>query len=132
MALHWGDLLQRRPAPHGERDGAIMTIFKPVFTAIALALVSASVVPSAHAGDTLLMQRARQAESMNLPKKGMSMADVERRFGSPTSKLDARGGGSRKQPVINRWMYPGYIVYFERSHVIHTVLNTPAGNNTHP
>ncbi|HEY4292159.1 hypothetical protein [Luteibacter sp.] len=109
-----------------------MTIFKPVFTAIALALVSASVVPSAHAGDTLLMQRARQAESMNLPKKGMSMADVERRFGSPTSKLDARGGGSRKQPVINRWMYPGYIVYFERSHVIHTVLNTPAGNNTHP
>jgi hypothetical protein len=90
------------------------------------------VAPPAHAGDTLLMERVRQEQSMNLPRKGMSMAEVERRFGAPTAKLDARGGGSRKQPVINRWMYPGYIVYFERSHVIHTVLNTPAGNNTHP
>lgn len=114
-----------------------MNTFKPVFTAVALAIVSASVVPSVEAaqatkGDNLLMQRAQQSEAMNLPSKGMSMADVERRFGQPTSKLDARGGGSRKQPVINRWMYPGYIVYFERSHVIHTVLNTPAGNNTNP
>lgn len=114
-----------------------MNTFKPVFTAVALALVSAAVVPSVEAaqstkGDNLLMQRAQQGEAMNLPKKGMSMADVERRFGQPTSKLDSRGGGSAKQPVINRWMYPGYIVYFERSHVIHTVLNTPAGNNTNP
>jgi len=109
-----------------------MNTFKPVFAAFALALVSASVAPSAHAGDTLLMQRVKQEQSMNLPKKGMSMAEVERRFGAPTSKLDARGGGSRKQPVINRWMYPGYIVYFERSRVIHTVLNTPAGNNKDP
>jgi hypothetical protein len=109
-----------------------MNTIKPFLTAIAVAIVSASVAPSAHAGDTLLMQRVRQEQSMNLPKKGMSMAEVERRFGAPTSKLDSRGGGSRKQPVINRWMYPGYIVYFERSHVIHTVLNTPAGNNTNP
>jgi hypothetical protein len=109
-----------------------MNTFKPVLTAVALAIVSASMAPSARAGDTLLMQRAKQGEAMNLPKKGMSMADVERRFGQPTARLDSRGGGSRKQPVINRWMYPGYIVYFERSHVIHTVLNTPAGNNTNP
>ncbi|MDR6935100.1 hypothetical protein J2X58_000385 [Luteibacter sp. 3190] len=109
-----------------------MKTFKPVFTAIAVALVSAAMAPSARAGDTLLMQRVQQEQAMSLPTKGMSMAEVERRFGQPTSKLDARGGGSRKQPVINRWMYPGYIVYFERSHVIHTVLNTPAGNNTNP
>jgi len=109
-----------------------MKTFKPVLIAIALALVSASMASSALAGDTLLMQRVQQEQSMNLPRKGMSMAEVERRFGQPTAKLDARGGGSRNQPVINRWMYPGYIVYFERSHVIHTVLNTPAGNNTSP
>ncbi|MEZ2417916.1 hypothetical protein [Luteibacter sp. RCC_6_2] len=109
-----------------------MNTFKPVFTAIALAIVSASVAPSVRAGDTLLMQRVQQEQAMNLPKKGMSMAEVERRYGQPTSKLDSRGGGSRKQPVINRWMYPGYIVYFERSHVIHAVLNTPAGNNLNP
>ena len=108
-----------------------MNTFKPVLTAIALAIVSASVAPSVHA-DSLLMQRVQQEKGMSLPKKGMSMAEVERQFGAPTSKLDSRGGGSPKQPVINRWMYPGYIVYFERSHVVHTVLNTPAGNNTNP
>jgi hypothetical protein len=124
-------MLKRRLAPHGERDGAIMNTFKPVFTAIALAIASASVAPSVHA-DSLLMQRVQQEKGMSLPKKGMSMAEVERQFGAPTSKLDSRGGGSAKQPVINRWMYPGYIVYFERSHVVHTVLNTPAGNNTNP
>jgi hypothetical protein len=109
-----------------------MNTFKPVFTAIALAIVSVAMAPAARAGDTLLMQRVQQEKAMSLPQKGMSMAEVERRFGAPTSKLDSRGGGSAKQPVINRWMYPGYIVYFERSHVIHTVLNTPAGNNTNP
>ncbi|QWT21002.1 hypothetical protein KPL74_03075 [Bacillus sp. NP157] len=108
-----------------------MNTFKPVFTAIALAIVAVAAAPSARA-DSLLMQRVQQEKGMNLPKKGMTMAEVERRFGAPSSKLDPRGGGSAKQPTINRWTYPGYIVYFEHSHVIHTVLNTPAGNNTNP
>jgi hypothetical protein len=34
--------------------------------------------------------------------------------------------------VINRWDYSTFIVYFEKNHVIHSVLNTPAGNNTNP
>lgn len=106
-----------------------MPTFKPVFATLALAIASVS---SAHAGDNLLVQRVQQEQAMNLPTKGMTMAEVERRFGAPSSKLDARGGGKPKQPVINRWMYPGYIVYFERSRVIHTVLNTPAGNNKNP
>lgn len=105
-----------------------MHTLKPVFVALALAVAASS----AHAGDDLLVHRVQQEQGMHLPAKGMSMAEVEKRFGAPTSKLDARGGGSRQQPVINRWMYPGYIVYFERSRVIHTVLNTPAGNNKDP
>jgi hypothetical protein len=83
-------------------------------------------------GDSLLMQRVQQEKGMDLPKKGMSMADVEKKYGAPTTKLAPRGGGSAKQPVINRWEYPSYIVYFENSHVVHAVLNTPAGNNTNP
>ena len=61
-----------------------MNTFKPVFTAIALAIVSASVAPSVHA-DSLLMQRVQQEKGMSLPKKGMSMAEVERQFGAPTA-----------------------------------------------
>lgn len=109
-----------------------MNTFKPVFIALVLAVAAAATSPGAFAGDSLLVNRVQQEQGMNLPRKGMSMAQVERQFGTPTSKLDARGGGSAKQPVINRWMYPGYIVYFERSHVVHAVLNTPAGNNVNP
>lgn len=83
-------------------------------------------------GDNLLIHRVQQENSMNLPSRGMSMAQVEKTYGAPQSKLSPRGGDSSKHPVINRWDYANFIVYFERSHVIHSVLNTPAGNNTNP
>ena len=47
-------------------------------------------------------------------------------------QLSPRGGDTAKHPQINRWEYANFIVYFEHSHVIHAVLNTPAGNNTNP
>ena len=83
-------------------------------------------------GDNLLVHRVQQENSMNLPRRGMSMAQVEKTYGAPQSKLSPRGGDSSKHPVINRWDYANFIVYFERSHVIHSVLNTPAGNNVNP
>lgn len=89
------------------------------------------VAPAAHA-DKLLINRVQQEKDMNLPTRGMSMAQVEHRYGAPMSKLAPRGGGSAKRPVINRWNYDSFIVYFEHNHVIHAVLNTPAGNNLHP
>jgi hypothetical protein len=87
--------------------------------------------PQTH-GDNLLVHRVQQENGMNLPRRGMSMAQVEKTYGAPQSKLTPRGGDSSKHPVINRWDYANFIVYFERSHVIHSVLNTPAGNNTNP
>lgn len=83
-------------------------------------------------GDRLLIQRVKQEQGMNLPRRGLTMAQVERRYGAPVRKLAARGGDTKHHPVINRWEYSDYIVYFEHNHVIHSVLNTPAGNNTHP
>jgi len=83
-------------------------------------------------GDTLLMHRVQEEKGMNLPSRGMSMAQVERTYGAPTRKLSPRGGDTSKHPQINRWEYSSFIVYFEHEHVIHSVLNTPAGNNTNP
>lgn len=83
-------------------------------------------------GDSLLLRRVQQEQGMHLPRRGLSMAQVEKTWGAPLHKLAPRGGGSVHQPVINRWDYAHFIVYFERSHVIHSVLNTPAGNNLHP
>ena len=72
-------------------------------------------------GDVLLIERV-QEEPGNLPRRGMSMTQVEARFGAPSQRLDARGGQKRDWPTINRWVYPGYTVYFERTRVIDVVL----------
>jgi hypothetical protein len=83
-------------------------------------------------GDNLLIHRVQQEKGMNLPSRGMSMGQVEKTWGAPQRKLSPRGGDTGKHPQINRWEYANFIVYFEHSHVIHSVLNTPAGNNTNP
>ena len=100
----------------------------------AAAFATPQVARAAHPGhgDTLLIHRVQQEKSMNLPRRGLSMAQVEKGWGAPLRKLSPRGGDSRKHPVINRWDYAKFIVYFERNRVIHSVLNTPAGNNTNP
>ena len=72
-------------------------------------------------GDTLLIERVRE-EPGNLRSRGMSMAQVEAKFGAPSDRLDPRGGQKRQWPTINRWVYPAYVVYFERSKVIDVVL----------
>jgi len=47
------------------------------------------------------------------------MDQVAAKFGSPTTKVPAVG-----QPPISRWDYPGFVVYFERNYVIHSVVAT--------
>jgi hypothetical protein len=108
-----------------------MTKFSISLPMIALLAVGA-VAPQAVRADNLLINRVKQEQGMDLPARGMSMAQVEQKYGTPKRKLSPRGGDSAKHPVINRWDYASFIVYFERSHVIHAVLNTPAGNNKNP
>jgi hypothetical protein len=102
-------------------------------TSLGLAILLAiALAPSVAQADNLLVNRVQQEKGMNLPSRGLSMAQVEKQWGAPQRKLSPRGGDSAKHPVINRWDYANFIVYFEHSHVIHSVLNTPAGNNTNP
>jgi hypothetical protein len=69
---------------------------------------------AAHA-DELTMPEA--APSTDHPSRGMSMEKVEATFGAPTNRVPAVG-----QPPITRWEYPGFVVYFENSTVLHTVI----------
>lgn len=109
-------------------------MFKPLITLSVMVLALACTSAAAHASrqDSLLMRRVHKEHRMQLPMRGMTMAQVEHAFGTPQRKLASRGGDTPRHPVIHRWEYPGYIVYFERNRVIHSVLNTPAGNNRHP
>ena len=85
-----------------------------VFAAPALAL------PSLACAETLLIERV-QEETMALPARGMSMEQVQARFGAPADRLDPRGGQKRQWPTINRWRYPNFVVYFEKNKVIDAV-----------
>jgi hypothetical protein len=50
------------------------------------------------------------------PTRGLSKAEVEARFGTPSETVAAIG-----DPPISRWEYPGFVVYFEYELVIHAV-----------
>jgi hypothetical protein len=54
---------------------------------------------------------------VSTPARGMTMDQVSSKFGAPASKVPAVGN-----PPISRWEYPGFIVYFEHEHVIHSVV----------
>ncbi|MGH8126288.1 MAG: hypothetical protein ACREPK_10645 [Rhodanobacteraceae bacterium] len=81
-------------------------------------------LPTPVHAETLKM-KVKQEQRLNMPKRGMTMAQVKSQFGAPLKVLATRGGSSKYQPPIHRWEYAKYIVYFEYSHVIHSVLRTP-------
>ena len=70
------------------------------------------------AADVLLLDgiEAERASANQRPARGISMDRVEAMFGEPTRRQAAVG-----DPPIARWEYPGFIVYFEYDHVIHSV-----------
>lgn len=51
------------------------------------------------------------------PTRGMSMVQVEQRFGEPEQRWPAVG-----EPPISRWTYPRYTVYFEHDRVLNAVV----------
>jgi hypothetical protein len=53
------------------------------------------------------------------PKRGVTMTQVEAKFGAPVTKHDAVGA-----PPITRWDYPGFSVFFEHEWVIDTVTTS--------
>ncbi|MET0654299.1 MAG: hypothetical protein ABWY94_01840 [Pseudoxanthomonas sp.] len=73
--------------------------------------------------DTLLIERVQEEPAIALPVRGQTATAVEARFGAPQERLEPRGGQKRQWPVINRWVYPAFTVYFEKSRVIDVVAN---------
>jgi hypothetical protein len=83
-------------------------------------LLLATVLASGLAGaETIAVDNGiavKQSETAT-PTRGMSMDEVSGKFGAPASKVPAVG-----KPPISRWEYPGFVVYFEHEHVIHSVV----------
>lgn len=101
--------------------------------AMASAFSASLVLASAVHAETLAVQHAIRhrhhavhAGYADVPARGLTMAQVQLRYGAPLDKLPPAGGDAPRHPTINRWRYGGYTVYFERSRVIHSVRNSVA------
>ena len=75
-----------------------------------------SVAPEEEAAPTV----KKQTFSVTLPGRGMTMEQVEERFGAPLKKNPAVG-----KPPITTWDYGKFTVYFEDRYVIHAVFHKP-------
>lgn len=74
--------------------------------------------------DVLLIERTEQAQRLALPANGLTMNQVESRYGAPEEKLPPVAGYKPDHPAITRWRYPTYTVYFENQRVISAVLDS--------
>jgi len=95
---------------------------KPLLLSAALA-VSAQMIPmSANAEILSIGPNAKVLKKSNLPIRGQSMRHVKKRFGAAQKVKASKGKVTKRNPKITRWDYSGFSVYFENSHVIHSVV----------
>ncbi|OEY99225.1 MULTISPECIES: hypothetical protein [Stenotrophomonas] len=96
-----------------------------------LPLLALLACASVHA-DTLLIDRTKEQPTTAVPVRGQTASQVQAAFGEPSERLDPRGGQKRQWPTINRWVYPQFTVYFEKSKVIDVVVNKADSNEVGP
>lgn len=89
------------------------------FTSVLVSAAAALALSGPAFADEL--QVPNPSASGDKPVSGMSMERVEAKYGAPSRRVPAVGGASTAQPPITRWEYPGFVVYFENDHVVHTV-----------
>ncbi len=83
-------------------------------------LLAALLIPFAALAEQIKIPVGEQHKELNhidKPRRGQSKEQVAQQHGEPVQRYAARG-----QPPISRWEYPGFIVYFEHGHVIHSVI----------
>ena len=93
-------------------------------TRILIAMLCGLAASGAAVAETLVVDDQLQLRdsTVDRPKRGSTMADVEKHFGTPVEKHATVG-----QPPITRWDYAGFAVFFEHDRVIHAVAVSSTG-----
>jgi outer membrane protein assembly factor BamE (lipoprotein component of BamABCDE complex) len=88
-------------------------------TRILAALLCGCAGASTALADTIVVNDQVQIRESQIdrPKRGSTMADVEKHFGAPLTRHPTVGS-----PPITRWDYNGFAVVFERDRVIDAVV----------
>ena len=94
-------------------------------TRILAALLCGCALAGAAVAETIVVNDQVQVRDSQVdrPKRGLTMDEVEKRFGAPSTRHPAVGGSSQQQPPITRWDYSGFTVVFERDRVIDAVVS---------
>jgi outer membrane protein assembly factor BamE (lipoprotein component of BamABCDE complex) len=89
--------------------------------ALTFAFVSGLCFASTALAETIVVDDQVQVRdsAVDKPKRGVTMSQVEAKFGAPVTKHDAVG-----QPPITRWDYAGFSVFFEHDRVIDSVVTS--------
>lgn len=90
-----------------------------------LSLISVSAVSDVLLINVIENEPVNSAAGLLRPTHGMTMDQVEAKFGAPVMKYATVG-----QPPITRWNYEQFSVYYEFNIVLHTVVNKPAKAST--
>jgi len=95
-------------------------------TRILAALLCGCAAAGSSLADTVVVNDQVQVRQSQLdrPKRGVTMSEVEKRFGAPVTRHPTVGGGSPHQPPITRWDYSGFAVFFEGDRVIDSVVTS--------
>jgi hypothetical protein len=100
---------------------------KPLFLKLSLSAVlaiSAQMIPMTAQADILSIgSNAQVLKKTNMPKHGESMRVVSKKFGAAQRVKKSKGKVTKRNPKITRWDYSGFSVFFENSHVIHSVIH---------
>jgi hypothetical protein len=90
-------------------------------TRILVALFCGLAASGAAVAETLVVddQLTLRDSTVERPKRGSTMTEVEKHFGAPVEKHATVG-----QPPITRWDYAGFAVFFEHDRVIHAVATS--------
>jgi hypothetical protein len=114
------------PGASREMGDAVMKIVcrGRAVAAQALAILCGIAVVGTAVAETIVVddQVMVKQSSVEKPKRGSSMNDVQARFGAPVEKHPAVSDpGKPMQPPITRWDYAGFSVFFEHDRVIDAV-----------
>ncbi len=104
-----------------QKEINIMNI-KPLLLCATLAFTVQMAPISVHAEILAIGPNAKVLKKQNMPKFGQTKRTVSKRFGKAKRISVSKGKVTKRNPRITRWDYPNFSVFFENSHVIHSVV----------
>ncbi|MGK0271204.1 MAG: hypothetical protein ACI88H_001861 [Cocleimonas sp.] len=95
---------------------------KPLLLCATLAITAQMTPISVQAEILAIGPNAKVLTKQNMPKFGQTKRSVSKKFGAAKRISVSKGKVTKRNPRITRWDYPTFSVFFENSHVIHSVV----------